>query len=77
LDRSKVTAAAIEFVVILSSAAAIATIANFLYNVWKDNRDKGHLQRRINNIQASGQLTQMDHEILEEIKQKRIWIRTK
>jgi len=103
LDGSKVTAAAIEFVVILLSAAAIATIANFLYNVWKDHRDKGQLyvavdpdkdiqimisentseieiedfQRKINRVQSSGKVTQMDQDILEEIKRKRIWIRTK
>jgi len=103
LDSSKVTAAAIEFVVVLSSVAAVATIANFLYNIWKDHRDKGQLyvaidpdrgvqimisestseveieefQRKINKVQVSGQLTKMDQEMLEEIKRKQVWIRTK
>ena len=43
LDETKVTAAAIEFVVILSSAAAIATIANALYQIWKDHKENGQL----------------------------------
>lgn len=103
LDRTKVTAAAIEFVAILTSAAAIATIANVLYQVWKRHRDEGQLyvavdpsggvqimisegtakveieelQKKINRVHASGQLTQMDQEMLEEIKRRRIWIRTK
>jgi len=101
LDSSKVTAAAIEFVVILTSAAAIATIANFLYNVWKDNRDKGQLyvyvnpdvqimiknktamieieefQSNVNQAQKTGQQIPMDQEIFDEIKQRRIWIKTK
>lgn len=103
LDRSKVTAAAIDFVVILSSAAAITTIASFLYRIWKDHRDKGELfvtidpdkgvqimitdgtseieiedfQKEINKNRKSNQLTKMDEDILEEIKRKRYWIRTK
>lgn len=101
LDRSKVTAAAIEFVVILTSAAAIATIANFLYNVWKDQRDKGQLyvcvnpdvqimiknktamieieefQSKVNQTHKTGQQIPMDKEILDEINQRRIWIKTK
>lgn len=43
LDRSKVTAAAIEFIAILRDVAAVATIADFLFNVWKYNKDKGKL----------------------------------
>jgi hypothetical protein len=35
--------AAIEFVAILQSAAAVAGIASFLYTVWKDHRKKGQL----------------------------------
>lgn len=103
LGRSKVTAAAIEFLVILTSAAAVATIANFLYNVWKDNRDKGELyiaidpdsntqimisgktieveiedfQRKIDMVQRSDKVIQMDQELLDEIRRKRIWIRTR
>jgi len=43
LDKSKVTAAAIEMIVILGAAASIATIAGFLYQIWKDHKDKGSL----------------------------------
>jgi len=103
LDRSKVTGAAIEFIVILTSAAAVATIANFLYQIWKDHKDKGQLyvavdpdkdvhimisentseieieefQRKINKIYASGQMSQLDRKIIEEIKYRKIWMKKK
>jgi len=34
-------------------------------------------QKKINKVHARGQLTQTDEEILEEIKRRRVWIRTK
>ncbi len=102
LDRSKVTAAAIEFISILTATGAIAEIASLLYTIWKDHRDKGSLyvsvdspkieimissktteieieefQRKINKFVESGQITDFDKEILEEIKHRRIWIKTK
>jgi hypothetical protein len=95
--------AAIDFVAILQSAAAIAGIANFVYNVWKNHRKNGQLyvcvdpergvqimitdqtteieieefQKKINSVVASGCLNRMDAEILEDIKRRRIWIKTK
>lgn len=32
-------------------------------------------QRKINRMHESGQMTQMDEEILEEMKRRRIWIK--
>jgi len=43
LDRSKVTFAAVEMIVILSAAASVATVVSLLYQIWKDHRDKGNL----------------------------------
>ncbi len=43
LDRSKVTAAAIELTLILQATSTIAAIADLLYHVWKDHKDKGQL----------------------------------
>ena len=43
LNVSGVTAAAIEFLLILSSVANVATIAGLLYQIWKDHKEKGQL----------------------------------
>ena len=48
LNRSKVTAAAIEFVAILTSVSAIATIAKVVYDLWKKHNKDGDLYVSVN-----------------------------
>jgi hypothetical protein len=48
LDRSKVTGAAIEFVAILTSSSAIATIAKIVYEIWKKHKQDGDLYVAVN-----------------------------
>jgi len=43
LNRSKVTGAAVELTLVLQATATVATVANLLYNIWKNHKDKGQL----------------------------------
>ena len=73
LDGSKVTAAAVDFVIILTSVAATMEIASFLYQLWKDYQKKGQMYVGLNSKKGVQILISKDTRELEIIQfQKKI-----